>query len=175
MKRIRLSAFCDRFLVTGLLIVLALLLGAMVYALRGAASAFYAALAASIFLLLLFGTYAYSVCAACCVLRSGSMTVGVRGLRSFSITLEEVKSVAAVPFRFGSVDTRRIVFYDGEGNAVAAVATSFLLRAAKHADSAAELLAKELCLVHGTTSAPTAEEATQTPDEIDYDALDDER
>lgn len=139
-------------MVVGLLAALTAIFAVLVYAVRNS-GVVWLVVGACGFLVLLFGTYVYSVWNAACVTDPAAQKLKILGLRTYELNTAGTVQIKTGEFEMGSTLTRRIMLINEQGELVTAFATSFLTKRG----ACAEPAARELAEVLGVEFVPTLE------------------
>lgn len=146
MEKLRLSTVKERAFAAAVMAALAAFFAILLYVLRSAGTAFIAVACTSVFLLILFGTYVFSVFSSWCLVDVRNRELTIKGLRSVKLDVTSAVSVKSQEFNSGNTISRRIMLLDADGNLAAAFVTHFTMDKGIQAESAARQLAQILDL-----------------------------
>lgn len=144
MKKIPLSSAKDRAFAGALMVVLVSFFAVMLYALRASGTIFAVVACTSVFLVLLFGTYVYSVFAASCLVDPEDRQLTIKGLRSVELDAAGAVCVKIQEYNTGNAVSWRILLLKEDGSMAAAFLTHFTMDKGAGAEAAARKLAELL-------------------------------
>lgn len=146
MKRFRLSSATERCAITAILVGMILLFSLLII-MMWSSPVKPLLIGSAIFLVLLYGTYVFSVWNAICEIDQVDGKIRVFGLRTITLDISGSHSICTREFEMGSNLSRRILFLDVNGSVIGAFGTFFLARRGVQAEQLANRLAQELHLV----------------------------
>ncbi len=144
MKRHYLSTPAER--IAGILfsVVMSCVLLLLLYVLRNDLAVFLLTAAGVLLVVGLLALYVLNVNKACCIYEAETKTLRVLGFRERVIDLSQAAYLQTLTVKSGHVQTRKLVFTDGEDNVIASVPTYFTSNQGVLAEPMAMALAREM-------------------------------
>ena len=146
MRTHRLSSAAERVSAVIVSVVLALLMGPLLYAFHGEPLALVLTGLAALLVTAVLVFYLVSLFRAACGADTQNKRLTIRGVPNESVDLTQAVSVKTVPCGTGPISTRSLVFSDSKGDPIATVPTFFTSRQGAQAEPLAAALALELGL-----------------------------
>ena len=146
MRTHRLSSAAERVSAVIVSVVLALLMGPLLYAFHGEPLALVLTGLAALLVTAVLVFYLVSLFRAACEADTQNKRLTIRGVPNESVDLTQAVSVKTVPCGTGPISTRSLVFSDSKGDPIATVPTFFTARQGARAEPLAAALAQELGL-----------------------------